>query len=140
MLEDNKAIVRRFIAALGKGDVAELDATMADGIEAICTSTGILAGTRGRDEILRAAGMLGQITRNGLDFKILQLTAEDDRVSCEVQGAAILVTGQPCNNQYHFLSFLKDSKIVRMTEYMDSLLVETVLGPIIRGASEQPTV
>jgi len=135
MLDSNKAVVRTFIAALGSGDADTLAKVMDPDIQAVCTGNHVLSGTRGFAEVCGAAGMLGMMTKNGIEFTILNLTAEDDRVACEVAGTSVLATGQEYNNQYHFLFFLRDGKVVRMMEYMDSLLVETLLGPLVRAAA-----
>ncbi|MEC9358553.1 MAG: nuclear transport factor 2 family protein [Pseudomonadota bacterium] len=136
MSESNKAVVRQFLQALGSGDAEALDRLVTDDVAAVCTGSSLLAGTRGKAEVCGAAGMLKQITQSGIDFRVLQLTAEDDRVSCEAEGLSTLVTGQTYNNQYHFLFTLRGGKISGLREYMDSLLVETVLGPIVRSAAQ----
>lgn len=129
MLEANKAVARRFLDALSRGDVEQIKATITEDVEAICTGTSFMSGTRTHAEVCAAAGMLGQITKSGLDVKILSVTAESDRVSVEFEGHATLVTGTEYNNQYHFLFTLRDGKICRLKEYMDTLLVETAFAP-----------
>ncbi len=135
MVEENKTVVRNFVAALGKGDVEGMRACIAENIAAVCTGTCLLSGTRGYAEVLGAAGMLGQITKAGIDFKVLTLTAEDDRVAAELEGTSMLVNDKPYNNQYHFLFTLSGGKIVGMKEYMDTLLTENLLGPFVRGSA-----
>lgn len=131
MLETNKSVVRKFMQALGAGDADGMKSLITPDIEAICTGTCLLSSTRGHDEIVGAAGMLKQVTQAGIAFEILQLTAEGDRVAAEIQGRATLVTGASYNNEYHFLFFLRDGKIYRMKEYMDTLLTQTVFAPLM---------
>lgn len=135
MSEANKAVAQKFITALGKGDAAVLGELMSPDIEAIATGTCLLSGTRKYADVTAAAGMLGQITQNGIAVKFISVTAEDDRVAVEWDGSSMLVTGQPYNNQYLMLFQIRDGKIVRLKEYFDSLLVENALGPIVRGAA-----
>jgi hypothetical protein len=132
-IESNKSVVRKFLAALGSGDVATIKELISEDIEATCVGTGVMAGTRSYAEVCAATGMLAQMTQNGVDFRILNLTAEADRVACEAEGYSTLTSGKPYNNHYHFLFFIKNGKIVRMREYMDSLLAEKVFGSL-----EQP--
>lgn len=134
-LEANKAVVKRFIQALGGADEAGLRATVANDIQAVCTGTSLMSMTRGYDEVIGAAAMLKQITKNGIEMKILNLTAEADRVAAEFEGKSTLVTGQAYNNQYHMLFFLRDGRIVRMHEYMDSLLVEKLFAQFVKPAA-----
>ena len=131
MLEANKTVVRKFVQALGAGDAETLKSLITSDIEAVCTGTCLLSATRGYDEIVGAAGMLKQVTHSGIAFEILQLTAEDDRVAAEIQGRSALVTGAAYNNEYHFLFWLRDGKIFRMKEYMDTLLTQTVFAPLL---------
>ena len=89
MIEANKAVALRFVTALGKGDVDTLGAVMADEMQAVATGTCLLSGTRSRTDICAAAGMLGQMTRGGIEFSILTVTAEADRVSVECRSLAL---------------------------------------------------
>lgn len=131
MVEANKAVALGFVTALGKGDVPGIATVISQDIEAIATGTCLLSGTRNHADICAAAGLLGLMTKGGIEFKILAVTAEEDRVAVECEGHSTLVTGQPYNNQYHFLFFIRDGKIVRVKEYFDTLLTENLLGPLV---------
>lgn len=89
-----------------------------------------MAGTRNRDELLSAARMPSSITKDGINFEIRHLTAEQDHVSAEVR-LSIMVNGTPYNNEYHFLFTLRDGVIVAISEYFCSKLVEDAFGPIM---------
>lgn len=133
-MQDNKSVVREFLSALGAGDAERLKSVITEDIAAICTGTSVLSGTRHHAEILATTAGLKQVTQNGIDFKILNLTAEDDRVACEAEGRSILVTGTPYNNQYHFLFTLRDGKVCGLKEYIDTKLADAVLGPLMTAA------
>jgi ketosteroid isomerase-like protein len=55
------------------------------------------------------------------------MTAENERVAVEVNGEAIHASGEPYNNQYHFLLVIKNGKIVELKEYMDTQLAARIL-------------
>lgn len=131
MLETNKSVVRKFLDALSRGDLLQLKAVITEDIQAICTGSSLMSGTRGYAEVCGAAGMFGQLTKNGLELRVITLTAEADRVSAEVEGFAELVNGVAYNNQYHFLFFIRDGKIFRIKEYLDTLLMERALVPFM---------
>lgn len=133
--EKNKQIALAFMDAVGCGDTAVLQQLMAPGFEAICTGTCMLSGSRKAVDVLAAAGLLGSLMQQGIKFEALNVTAEEDRVACELQGHSILVNGDPYNNQYHFLFKIRDGKVYLMKEYMDTKLVDDALGPLIRSAS-----
>ncbi|RJG03212.1 nuclear transport factor 2 family protein [Noviherbaspirillum sedimenti] len=129
-LEANKSLAQKFLAALGRGDVAGVQEVIAEDIDAICTGTGVMAGSRNYAAVCDAVKMLAKTTKNGLDFRIISIIAEADRVACEVEGKSTLVDGRSYNNQYFFLFTIRDEKIVGMKEYMDSLLVERAFGSL----------
>jgi len=133
-LESRKQVVRDFLTALGKGDVAELARVLDPSVQAIATGTSFMSGTRTYDEVLSTAGMLGAVTQNGIAFEILHLTAEDDRVSAEVRGKSTLVNGNPYNNEYHFLFTIPQDRIVRIGEYFCTKLAEESFGPLMAEA------
>lgn len=135
MSNANKAVVRKFLDSLAAGDLEGLKSTLTEDVQAICTGSSLMSGTRGYAEICGAAGMFGQITKSGLKFKILHLTAEEDRVAAEVEGTAMLVNDVAYNNQYHFLFFIRDGKIFRIKEYLDTLLLEKALVPFMPKAA-----
>lgn len=136
-MPDNKTIVKNFLAALGRGDVDALRGLLSEDAVAICTGTSLVSGTRSYAEICATAGMLGAIARSGIDFEILSMTAEDDRVSCEVQGHATLINGAAYDNQYHFLFFVRGGRIFRIKEYIDTKLADAVLAPLLQSLASQ---
>ena len=133
-MADNKQVVREFLKALGSGDVEAMKKLLTEDAKAVCIGTCIMSGTRDKAEILAALTMLGQVTKNGIEFKILNMTAEADRVSCEFEGVSALANGTPYNNQYHFLVFLRDGKISLIKEYMDTKLVDDRFRPLMGAA------
>jgi uncharacterized protein len=133
-MADNKQVMRDFLKALGSGDAAAMEKLLTDDVKAVCTGTCVMSGTRSRAEILGALAMLSSVTQKGIEFKILNLTAEADRVSCEFEGCSTLANGTPYNNQYHFLVFLRDGRICLIKEYMDTKLVEERFRPLMGAA------
>jgi hypothetical protein len=130
-IQANKQVVRDFIRALGRGDVDGIAATLDPDVKAIATGTCFMSGTRDRGMILSAAKTLDSITQNGIDFEILSMTAEDDRVSAEAKGRSTLVNGTPYDNEYHFLFTVRDSLIVQIREYFCTKLTEDAFAPIL---------
>jgi ketosteroid isomerase-like protein len=126
-LEANKAVAREFLAALGQADKARVSAVLGADCRAIATGTCTLSGERDRDAVLSTVDMLQEATQNGIAFSTISMTAEEDRVSAEVEGRSILTSGKPYNNQYHFLFYVQDGKIMRLKEYFCTKLVEDVL-------------
>lgn len=127
----NKQVVRDFLSALGRGDASGLAAVLSPDVKAIATGTCFMSGTRDYDTVLSAAGQLGAITRDGIDFTILSMTAEEDRVSAEAKGRSVLVNGTPYDNEYHFLFTVQGGRIVQIREYFCTKLTEEAFAPLI---------
>lgn len=126
----NKETVKHFLSALGQGDTTTLTTLLTDDAQAICTGTSILSGTRDRNTILQAASMFPKITKNGINFNIIEMTEEDNRVSCEMTGHGELVNGSIYNNEYHFLFYFRGGKICKFKEYLDTKMADEVLAPL----------
>jgi ketosteroid isomerase-like protein len=103
---------------------------LTEDVQAICTGTSILSGTRYLNTILQTAAAFPQIAKNGFEFNIIELTAENDRVSCEMTGGGELVTGNTYNNEYHFLFYFRDGKICKFKEYLDGKIADEILAPL----------
>lgn len=134
-IEANKVVVREFTKSLSDGKVQALSSILSDDVEATCTGTCIMSARRNKAALLEAGAMLAQTFPNGLNLEILSLTAEDDRVSCEMRSSARLASGVPYNNEYHFLFFLRGGQICRIKEYLDTRLVDEVFKPLLTAAS-----
>ncbi|UCV23608.1 nuclear transport factor 2 family protein [Ferribacterium limneticum] len=135
MNQANKDTAKKFLDALGASEIETVKGLIADDIVAVCTGTSLLSGTRGHAEIVGAGDIFKKITKSGLRFEILSMTAEDDRVSVEAQGHAELVSGARYDNQYHFLFFIRDGRVFKMKEYIDTKLADAVLAPLFASAA-----
>jgi ketosteroid isomerase-like protein len=87
-----------------------------------------------RDQMMRAArSIIDRVLPGGFNMKILNITAEDDRVAVEVEGHAYTVDKKLYNNFYHFLFVFRDGKVVRGMEYTNPQHAIEVLGDIVKG-------
>jgi ketosteroid isomerase-like protein len=126
-IESNKAVVQRFFDAMNAGDVPFIvDSYAADGCLQTMGST-MISGTFTRDQIARSAGGIFEVFPQGIRFTILDMVAEGDKVAVEATGEGEHISGQIYTNQYHFLFELRDGKLVRLKEYLDTERVTDVL-------------
>lgn len=135
MSASNKQVAVTFLHALCDGDVATLKTVMADDIVAILPGSANIAGTRHQAEVLGVCMMFPKISKNGLKVTVHNVTAEDDRVAIEWEGECTLLNGQEYNNVYHMLFFVRDGKVVRMKEYLDTKLADAVIMPFLAQMS-----
>lgn len=133
MSEQNKQTAIRFMQALGSGAADTVKSLMAPGFQATAMGSSCLAGTRGFDDVVAGVAIFTRISKGGVQFTVLHATAEDNRVSLELQGTCELVNGKAYNNQYHMLFLFDGDKIVAMKEYFNDKLVDDVLGPLFAG-------
>lgn len=122
-----KEFIQSFFEAMSEGDTdAIVNAYHPEGRVETMGNT-LISGSRGLDEIKSFAPAVLESFPNKLKFTIKSITAEDNRVAVEAESTGEHVSGQHYNNQYHFLFELKDEKIYRLKEYMDTELVTDIL-------------
>lgn len=131
MSEANKKVATQFLNALGIGDTETLGQTMHPDFQAIPMSHADISGARSRDLVLKTSKAFAVLTKSGLNPKILCMTAEEDRVAVEWQGDCTLVNGAAYNNHYAFVFYFRDGKILKIQEYFDTKLTDTVLTPLL---------
>ena len=131
MSEANKTTVQKFLKALGSGDAATLKTLVTEDVMVITAGSSNVSGPRDYNVIMGIADAFPKITKSGIEFKILNLTAEDDRVACEAQGFSTMINGKAYNNEYHFLFSFRDGKVCQVKEYLDTKLADEVLGPYL---------
>jgi uncharacterized protein (TIGR02246 family) len=125
--EHNKQLTHTFFDAMQRGDAEAIANTYADEGRVVTMGTTLISGTRGKEEIRQFAGGVLESFPAGLEFTILNMTAEQDRVAVEARSEGLHVSGQPYSNHYHFLLTWKDGQLIEMKEYMDTELVTAVL-------------
>jgi ketosteroid isomerase-like protein len=119
-IEENKAIARRFFEAINNGDSAAVVNTYADDGCLETMGRTLISGVYTKQQIQEAAGQIFLAFPKGLRFEIHSMTAEGDRVAIEATSYGEHASGKLYNNHYHFLMRLRDGKIVRFKEYLDT--------------------
>jgi ketosteroid isomerase-like protein len=130
-LEANKAIATRFLAAMESSDVPVLEELLAqDFVWWILGKPEYLATAGDHDRAFLLEFFKGSdaMFPNGARLTPSSMIAEGDRVAVEAEMVAVTATGAHYNNRYHFMFELRDGKIVRMNEYMDTYHAKDVFG------------
>ena len=118
-----KEFIQSFFEAMSEGDTDAIVNAYHPEVRVETMGNTLISGSRGLDEIKSFAPAVLESFPNKLKFTIKNITAEDNRVAVEAESTGEHVSGQHYNNQYHFLFELKDEKIYRLKEYMDTELV-----------------
>lgn len=122
-MSDPKKIVEAFFATFSRGDVDGVLDAMADG--ASWWVSGSLDGMSGTYEkatfgpLLRGATAL--YVEGALRITLTSMLAEGDRVAVEAEGFATMTSGRVYQPRYHFLVEVKQGKVWRVREYMDTM-------------------
>ena len=126
-IEENKRIVSEWFARLDAGDVAGALDMLSE--EATWWIAGAIEKTPGsgehtKEQARRLLSGMGRQLKDGLRMTVRGMIAEGDRVAAEVTSRGELHGGKVYANEYHFALTLRDGKITRVREYMDTKHVE----------------
>jgi ketosteroid isomerase-like protein len=128
--EHNKALVRKAIDALSRGDLNGFMADAADNASFTLIGSTPLSGTiQGKRNIEQGlTSILGQRLENGtIAMTIENLVADGEYVAEQATGVSRTHTGKDYNNIYCRVWRIVDGKIHSLTEYLDTELVRDAL-------------
>ena len=118
----NKAVVTDFLATFSRGDVAGVLERMAEG--ATWWVSGSIEGMSGTYEKAAfgqlLAGVKGLYKTGALQLTPQSMIAEGPWVAVEAESYAELHNGRIYRNRYHLLVEVRDGKVLRIKEYMDT--------------------
>jgi len=137
MTEQNKAVVLRFIQAMGAGDSEAASPCLAADAFTLAKGFGKFAGVRRHDTILGTIAAFRKLFPEGLRIEIKSVTAEGDRVVVEFEGNATTLQGQAYNNQYCMVFSLAGGRISQVNEYFCTLLADQVLWPLVENMADE---
>jgi ketosteroid isomerase-like protein len=126
-IAENKALARRFIDAISRGDVEGIQASFAKDGTVWTIGTMPISGTFAADQVAEASHRVLDLFPEGLRITIKGMTAEDDRVAIEAESYGRHKSGRIYSNVYHFLMRVRDGKIAEWREYMDTMHANDVL-------------
>ena len=129
---DNKKLMESLFARVAAGDRKPFLDHIADDVVMRVTGRYSWSQTiRGKEALFRDFyGYLASVLADGNRRTVAhRFIADGDHVVVESVGAMQTKGGVPYNNEYCLIYRLRDGKIVEITEYCDSVLTESVLGP-----------
>ena len=128
-VDENKHVVRQFLAKFGTGDADGLIASLTD--DATWWIGGKpdqlpQAGSKSKDGISAVLRGIGAKIPGGIDMRIRGMIGEGDKVAAEVEAHGEITNGRTYNNEYHFLFTIRDGQIAAVKEYNDTLHLKTI--------------
>ncbi|MGH8224302.1 MAG: nuclear transport factor 2 family protein [Woeseiaceae bacterium] len=127
---ENRKLIERFYALSNAGRIEEATELIdADIVWTNIGSTRFSGAFEGKQEVLeKLVGPLFGRLVDGIHCSIRNLIAEGDQVAAQIDGRARTRDGRDYNNSYCNIYRIRDGKIVRIDEYMDTALVDAVFG------------
>ncbi|MFC8427968.1 nuclear transport factor 2 family protein [Streptomyces sp. NPDC057253] len=127
---DNTAVVLRYFNSFAAGDAEAAFALLDE--QVVWWVSGKpdqypSAGNHSKAEVIEMLGRVGQIMPNGLDIKVTSITAQDDRVVAEVESRGVSAAGKVYDQRLVFVLQVRDNKIFRIREYLDTQHAVAVL-------------
>jgi ketosteroid isomerase-like protein len=129
--ERNRRVAMDFLVTAGRGDMEAFLATITDDVEFQTMGCSIVSAKRNRAELIELVKLFDRFMATPIEFEFLTVTAEDDRVALEARSHAKMVDGRPYENIYHCLFWMRDGRVARMHEYMDTKYADSALGPLL---------
>lgn len=120
--EQNKELVASFMDVFSAGDVDKILSYLSDSATWwVAGNLEGISGTKNKKEFGEMLAGLSALTVTGaIKLTPLAWTAEGDRVAVETESYSELRNGRVYNNLYHFVFEVRDGKIQRIKEFLDT--------------------
>lgn len=137
-IEDNKEVIRRHWAFMNHGEPQKAFELVAeDSTWKYMTNVPEISGDYGKAEMLQAAAAGDDtIFREGPQFAVLGMTAEEDRVAVELRSSGTMRDGMEMQQNYHNLYKVRDGLIKAVRVHLDSDHYRRVLEKVAAQRSQ----
>jgi ketosteroid isomerase-like protein len=130
----NRQLMQQAFDALARGDAAPFVELLSDDVAWTMTGATAWSGTYRGKEVLMAQLLRPLMSRFADRYTntARRIICENDVAVVECTGRATMRDGRPYENAYCWVCRLDRGRIVELTEYLDTTVVEAVLGPPAR--------
>jgi ketosteroid isomerase-like protein/nitrite reductase/ring-hydroxylating ferredoxin subunit len=125
--QSNKRVVGRFLEVFSSGAVESTMAMMTDDATWWVAGTMPLSGSYDKKAFERLLAGVLVACEAPIRIEPRSYVAEGESVAVEAESFAHTRNGRTYNNLYHFLFTVRDGKIARVKEYLDTMHANTVL-------------
>lgn len=132
-IEENKALVRGWFAAVNCGDEAAiLDSTAEDFVfMTMAVQPEWLQYRWDREQFAKVPANMSAVLTAPIQLRIVDMTAEGDRVAVEAETDSEMLNGRRYNNAYHFVFKMRGGKFTEVREYSCSHLAQMCFGAVL---------
>lgn len=127
-ISNNRQVIDSFFERMYEGNQQGMAELLDDDL--VWWTPGALfgfSGKRGKSEVLDAIGAVSSLFPQGLKLNLTRILEQGDEFAIEAVGDAVTTTGLVYKNVYVFTLSLKDGRIIRFHEYMDTGYSQAVL-------------
>lgn len=125
-MSNSRQIVENFFAAVASGDVP--DELLTDDMTVWTTTT----PNADKQSFQQAIKILKSIVSGSIDYQLVSVTAEDDRIVAEISSTGLLINGDRLANQHLVLFHIRDGRIAVMKEHMNPNVVKEKIAPLMQ--------
>jgi ketosteroid isomerase-like protein/nitrite reductase/ring-hydroxylating ferredoxin subunit len=125
--QSNKRVVGRFLEVFSSGAVESTMAMMTDDATWWVAGTMPISGSYDKKAFERLLAGVLEACEAPIRIEPRSYVAEGESVAVEAESFAHTRNGLTYNNLYHFLFTVRDGKIARVKEYLDTMHANTVL-------------
>lgn len=125
-MQDPKAIATELCARFTAGDVDAVLALLTDDVSWYIPGSNPSAGDYDKSRLGEMLRRMYAFLPQGLSMQVVHAIAEGDWLAFEAQSSADLRNGRKYRQRYHFALQLRDGKIARAREYLDTQHVQEV--------------
>lgn len=119
--EDDKQLVSDFMQVFSAGQFEQALAMLSDSATWWIAGTMPISGTHEKRAFAELLGAIARACKGPIRLTPKAFTAEGGRVAVETESYAELNDGRVYNNHYHFLFEIRNGKIERVREYLDTM-------------------
>lgn len=124
-------IARAFFTALSAGDLPD------DLLTPDMTAWTTTRGPSTKAAYQGGVKMFGGLFDGGLQYSVISLTAEEDRVAAEVRSRGLLRSGVEFENAYAFILRIRDGRIASVAEHFNPAPVEQHIRPLLQATASK---
>lgn len=124
--DENRRAVEHFIEVFSTGDSQAVTALMTEDATWWVAGTTGLSGTYDRAAFAKLLASVNETCTGPIKLTPKGWTVDGERVAVESESLTHTKTGRTYNNQYHFLFLVRDGKIARIREYLDTMHAQSI--------------
>ena len=126
MNHDNHQLVRDFFVAISMGELG--DELLTNDMTMWASSSGKTVDKMGAQQAMK---LLASIAKGGINYEVVSLTSEDDRVVAEIKSHGVLINDDVFENWHMMIFTIRDQRIAKVKEYVNAEVVKEKIHPLL---------